>query len=250
MKTEGRSSQFDFLNRVTATYQHDSPYLFLKRQVAVARLASLKDAQHTRCLALGCADGFEASLLCDLFEEVHVVDGSTIFIDQCKSLNLKNTTFHHGLFEEIDSILSDRTFDCVVASLVVEHIADPNLVLRKVKRLIADGGFLFAVVPNAFALSRQLAVKLGLLSEVHELTENDLNHGHRRVYDVNSFRQEFIAAGYTIKHSGGLILKPLADFQMDMMLKSKIIEPQHVWKLDELASEYAFLSDCLYIAAA
>src|SRR6185295_6964384 len=64
-------------------------------------------------------------------------------------------------------------------------------------------------------LHRQAAVLMGLLPTEHSLNETDLHHGHRRVYDPGSFRADFIAAGYGIRHLGGYWIKPLSNAQIE-----------------------------------
>ena len=56
---------------------------------------------------------------------------------------------------------------------------------------------------------------MGILETEHSLNPTDLHHGHRRVYDPETFRAEFRAAGLTIDVSGGYWLKPLSNGQME-----------------------------------
>ena len=102
------------------------------------------------------------------------------------------------------------------------------------------------VVPNARALSRQLAQHMGLLSGLKDLTENDHNHGHRRVYDRASLNADIEQAGLCQIQQGGLMLKILADFQMDKLLDDNFLTDTHVNGLYNLGLEYPDLSGSLF----
>jgi hypothetical protein len=63
-------------------------------------------------------------------------------------------------------------------------------------------------------LHRQAAVLMGLLETEHALNEADRHHGHRRVYDPESFRRDFLRAGLSIEMFGGYWLKPVSNAQI------------------------------------
>jgi hypothetical protein len=56
---------------------------------------------------------------------------------------------------------------------------------------------------------------MGILETEHSLNSTDLLQGRRRVYDPETFRAEFRAAGLAIDVSGGYWLKPLSNAQME-----------------------------------
>ena len=47
------------------------------------------------------------------------------------------------------------------------------------------------------------------------VTATDHHHGHRRVYDPESFRRDFHAAGLRIEFFGGYWLKPVSNSQLE-----------------------------------
>jgi hypothetical protein len=106
----------------------------------------------------------------------------------------------------------------------------------------------FVVVPNANALSRQLALHMGLLKDLKNLTENDVNHGHRRVYDRVSLNRDLTEAGFVSISQGGILLKPLADFQMDKLIDSGILQEPQLDGLYRLGFEYPDLCGYLFSA--
>ncbi len=56
---------------------------------------------------------------------------------------------------------------------------------------------------------------MGLLDFEEQLNEADLHHGHRRVYNPETFRRDFRAAGLSIEVFGGYWLKPLSNGQIE-----------------------------------
>ena len=58
---------------------------------------------------------------------------------------------------------------------------------------------------------------MGLIPDVHELTEQDYYVGHKRYYDLEMLKQHIIESGLAIESMGGILLKPLANAQMEQM---------------------------------
>ena len=137
-------------------------------------------------------------------------------------------------------------YDAVFANYVLEHVLDTNAVFHMVKRVLKKEGTLFAVVPNAQAASRQLAVHMGLLKGVYELTQNDLDHGHRRVFDQESFIQSLEEGGFQIVETGGILFKPFADFQLTKLLDDRFLTQEHMEGLYKLGEEYPQLTDSIF----
>lgn len=165
----------------------------------------------SRCLELGPAEGLMTEVLAPAFDSLTIVDGSERF---CEDLRARFPAAHviQALFEAFEP--TDR-FDTIVLGHVLEHVEDPAALLRRAASWLTPNGIICAAVPNARSVHRQAAVLLGMLPEEHTLNATDLHHGHRRVYDPESFRHEFHAAGLKIRVFGGYWLKPLSNAQLD-----------------------------------
>ena len=162
-------------------------------------------------LEMGSADGEMTRFLRDDFEELHVVDASREYVEAAAALG-DNVTGAVSLFEEFEPL---RRFDTVVASHVLEHVADPVAVLERARGWLEPDGRLVVVVPNADSLHRQLGVKLGLLPAVDALNAQDVEIGHRRVYRRETLDADIQAAGFEVVERGGVFLKLLSNAQMD-----------------------------------
>ena len=89
-------------------------------------------------------------------------------------------------------------------------------ILTRVRQWMRPGpGRVFAAVPNSRSLHRQAAVVMGLLPREDALNETDKHHGHRRVFNPESFRQAFHEAGLQIEIFGGYWLKPVSNKQIE-----------------------------------
>ncbi|MEQ9105926.1 MAG: class I SAM-dependent methyltransferase [Limnobacter sp.] len=188
-----------------------------------------------RALELGCEIGYMSELVAPLVDHLDIVDASELFLEKTRSRGIDNARYFCSLFEEFKS---DCKYNFVLASHVLEHLADVQLVLKMVKASLLPDGYLFVAVPNARALSRQLARHMGLIDSLFDLTPNDLRGGHRRVYDRVTLNKELESAGYEIVAQGGIYFKLLADFQLDKMIDSGILQEQQQEGLFRLGNEY------------
>lgn len=162
-------------------------------------------------LELGPAEGVATELLVKKYHDITVVEGSRLF---CEQLGRKfpNITIVNSLFEDFQP---ERKFDNIILGHVLEHVENPSELLKRFNNWLSDKGRIMSVVPNRRSLHRQAAVMMGLLKHEGELNETDLHHGHRRVYDPESFRADFINAGFKIEIFGGYWLKPISNKQIE-----------------------------------
>lgn len=196
-----------------------------------------------RALEFGCSDGFMTGEISAHVDRLTVVEGSQAFIRMAMKKAADNVEFVHSLFEDY---APDEHFDYIFATYVLEHVHDAVAFLKLAGRLLVTDGFLFIVVPNARALSRQIARHIGLLDDLFALTQNDLNHGHRRVYDRFSLNRDIESAGLSQVGQGGLLLKLLADFQMDRLIDLGILGKPQLEGLYKMGLEYPDLAGSLF----
>ena len=194
----------------------------------------------TSCLELGPAEGVMTELLLQSFPLLTLVDGSEQFCDQLRE-RFPDATVVRSLFEDFSP---ERQFDAIVLGHVLEHVADPSALLTSAREWLAPDGAIYAAVPNARSLHRQAAVLMGLLGSEHELNETDLHHGHRRVYDPESFRSDVLGAGLRIKVFGGYWLKPLSNAQID-----ETFTPEMIQAFMRLGERYPDIAAEIYVIA-
>jgi len=192
-------------------------------------------------LELGPADGVMTNqLFNDWNEDYTAVDGSNIFIENLKKKHIGIKTENY-FFEEY---MPNRKFDNIILGHVLEHVDDPTLVLKLCASWLNVGGVLLAAVPNSNSLHRQAAVLMGILSSVNSFSEKDKRHGHKRVFNFDSFNKLFIESELHIIESGGYWLKPLSDGQIESSWTKEMINAY--LKLGEL---YPKIAGEIYIIA-
>jgi 2-polyprenyl-3-methyl-5-hydroxy-6-metoxy-1,4-benzoquinol methylase len=163
------------------------------------------------CLELGPAEGLMTEVLANQFDRLTIVEGAEAFCHDLKR-RFPAATVIHSLFEEFET---GERFDTIILGHVLEHVDSPSNLLAHVRHFLAPGGVMCCAVPNARSLHRQAAVIMGLLPNERSMNEADLHHGHRRVYDPESFRADFTRAGLKIAHFGGYWIKPLSNAQIE-----------------------------------
>jgi SAM-dependent methyltransferase len=86
----------------------------------------------------------------------------------------------------------DQTFDCVIASEILEHVPADNAMLDELVRVLKVGGRLAVTVP------RWLPERLcWLLSDDYHSNEG----GHIRIYRANKLRAKIARRGMTLTHT-------------------------------------------------
>ena len=192
-------------------------------------------------LEMGPAEGVMTECLYGKFKEVSAVEGSALF---CESLREKFPGLRviHALFEEFRP---EKRYDNIILGHVLEHVKEPVRILSQAREWLSPGGRIMAAVPNAHSLHRQAAVIMGLLKEEHELNDNDLYHGHRRLYDPESLRADFIAADLRIDHFGGYWIKPLSNQQIQQSWTEEMVDA-----FMRLGEKYPDIAAELFVVAA
>jgi|TARA_R100000988_G_C3981486_1_gene157227 2-polyprenyl-3-methyl-5-hydroxy-6-metoxy-1,4-benzoquinol methylase len=191
-------------------------------------------------LEMGPAEGLMTGHLVELGQEVVCVDGSEFFSQRLKE-KYPSVEVITSLFEDFET---DRKFDNIVLGHVLEHVDDPVQILKVAKKFLAPNGILFAAVPNARSLHRQAGVIMGLLQAEDELNELDKHHGHRRVFNPESFRQAFYQSGYNIDYFGGYWMKPVANSQIEANWTPEMLEA-----FMKLGERYPDIAGEIYVVA-
>jgi 2-polyprenyl-3-methyl-5-hydroxy-6-metoxy-1,4-benzoquinol methylase len=191
-------------------------------------------------LELGPAEGLLTEELQKYAKTLTLVEGSSVFCNQLRK-KFPQAIVINQLFEEVNL---HQKYDYIILGHVLEHVDDPIDILRKFKKFLKPNGLLLAAVPNSHSIHRQAAVLMGLLSKESAMSEKDIHHGHKRVYNSRLFREHFLQAGYNIEVFGGYWLKPLSDAQLEEYWTEDMMNA--FFKLGEL---YPDIAAEIYIVA-
>lgn len=158
-------------------------------------------------LELGLGHGFTAELFAKACRRHVIVDGASVVIDQFKQAHPDFTG--ELVLDYFETYTPEEFFDVIVMGFVLEHVDDPDLILRRYRQFLKPGGKVYVAVPNAKSLNRRLGLELGLIDDIYSLNANDLALGHKRQYCLDTLREALRNAGYRITHEEGIYLKPL-----------------------------------------
>lgn len=196
--------------------------------------------QGSTILELGPAEGVMTEHLAKMGLDLTLVEGASSF---CSELGKKypNATVYHSLFE---GFKTDKKFDNIILGHVLEHVDDPAGIISHCKNWLSPKGRILAAVPNARSLHRQAAVIMGLLESEHSMNENDIHHGHRRIFDPETFRQVFLSSGLAIEVFGGYWMKPVSNAQIEQSWT-----PEMLQAFMQLGERYPDIAGEIYVVA-
>ena len=185
-----RMARIGFLNRGTTV--DIEPYE-LKTDPATSHgrlLAWFEGKPPLRVLDVGCSDGRFGELL---RHAGHSVTG----IDVVK---------HDGVGDRLDDFIEAdvsrglplealMAYDVVVAADVIEHVADPALLLGELRKALAPGGALLTSIPNFAHWYPRLRVGIGRFDYDKR---GILDEGHLRFFTKRSFAQLLKRARWSV----------------------------------------------------
>ena len=146
-------------------------------------------------------------------ENYTMVEGAKDIIDDfLKSVGGKNNiNVVHSYFE---NFTTDTKFDIIEMGFVLEHVDDPFVVLNRFKDFLKEGGQIHIGVPNARSLHRLLGHEAGFLKDIYALGPADIQLGHKRYFDLRSFKELVESCSLKIDVVAGLMLKPVTTGQI------------------------------------
>jgi SAM-dependent methyltransferase len=196
-------------------------------------------------LELGSLKGDFTRRFLPYFDDITCVEASDVAIEEARTKLDDKVKFVNSLFER--AALPKR-YDNIVLTHVLEHLNDPVLVLKRINgEWLAENGRFFLVCPNGNAPSRQIAVKMGLISHNTAVTPSEAKHGHRRTYTLDALERDAVAAGLKVIHRSGIFFKALANFQWDRLLQTDIISKEYLEGCYKLGQQYPDLCSSIFL---
>jgi GT2 family glycosyltransferase/2-polyprenyl-3-methyl-5-hydroxy-6-metoxy-1,4-benzoquinol methylase len=148
-----------------------------------------------RVLEFGCATGYMSRVLCErLGCSVTGIEVDSAAAEIARGFAARVIV---GDAEQLDyvQVFESERFDVVLFADVLEHLRDPQAVLRRVRPLLAEGGFIVASLPNVAHGSLRLALLGG---DFRYTPTGLLDDTHLRFFTQESLLTLFEQAGYVI----------------------------------------------------
>jgi 2-polyprenyl-3-methyl-5-hydroxy-6-metoxy-1,4-benzoquinol methylase len=196
-------------------------------------------------LELGSFRGDFTRRLQAYFGDITCVEASDEAIAVAEKELGNKVKFVNSLFET--AVLPSK-YDNIILTHVLEHLNNPVQVLKRINdEWLSDNGRFFLVCPNANAPSRQIAVKMGLISHNSAVTPAEVEHGHRITYTFDTLERDAKAVGLNVIHRSGIFFKALANFQWDRLLQTDIISPEYLEGCYQLGQQYPDLCSSIFL---
>jgi 2-polyprenyl-3-methyl-5-hydroxy-6-metoxy-1,4-benzoquinol methylase len=200
--------------------------------------------QKGRFLELGSFRGDFTQRFVPIFDDISCVEAS----DEAAAFaekRIPQATVYNSLFENVE--LPHR-YENIIMTHVLEHVDDPVRVLKRVNdEWLSDSGRFFLVCPNANAPSRQIAVKMGLISHNSAVTPAEHEHGHLCTYTLDTLERDARSAGLKVVKREGIFFKALANFQWDRLLQTDIISKEYLEGCYQLGQQYPDLCSSIML---
>jgi trans-aconitate methyltransferase len=163
-----------------------------------------------RVLELGCATGQMTEVLADRGARVTAVDRSPDYLERARAKGIDADWVQ----AELDEWSPVGPYHHVVATNVLHEVVDPAEVLARVARVLAPGGMVHVTLQNPGSLHRQLALAMGLVADLREVSERGRRYGTRGLWTALEFMALARQASLTCLLRRGLMLKPLPNMAM------------------------------------
>ena len=196
-------------------------------------------------LELGSHHGKFTQRILPFFNDITCVEASDEAIKIARKGLRSNVKFVNSLFETANLPIK---YDNILLTHVLEHLDNPVAVLKKINNdWLSETGRLFLVCPNANAPSRQIAVKMGLISHNTTVTVAEKEHGHRITYTLDTMEREAKDAGLNVVFRTGIFFKAFASFQWDELLKTDIVSSEYLEGCYQLGQQYPDLCSSIFL---
>lgn len=184
---------------------------------------------HKNILEIGC--GLEPLFpYIEDFEREVIVEPAGMFIEvmrqkieQCRMQD--KVCCIEGFFEdEADRVKKTGVeFDYIIVSSLLHEVEQPEKLMMAVKETCGQNTIVHINVPNANSLHRLLAKEMGLISDVHELSDLQIKMQRNSVYDIDSLSEFVKDIGFEVLESGSYLPKFFTAGQMEQILQNGIL---------------------------
>lgn len=181
-------------------------------------LRSCRTPAHERALEVGPGSGIYLPLLAKLYKDVIASDIEAAYLAHADSQRATLPNLALVLDNICDTKLEPHSFDFILCTEVIEHIAGSPFALAGMRRLLKPGGVLVLSTPQRFSpleLTAKIAFLPGIINVVRWIySEPILETGHINLMTEATVRKQLADAGFGIEqhHKTGMYVPLLAEF--------------------------------------
>lgn len=196
-----------------------------RRDWIIEALRRHAPAYPARALEVGPGSCIYLPVLARLFADVVASDVEAAFLKHAAPLRHSLPNLQLALDNICASALPPASFDLILCTEVVEHIADSALALRGMRRLLRPGGVLVLSTPQRYSPLEQaarIAFLPGVIALVRRIyREPVLETGHINLMTARTVQRQLREAGFALceQHQSGMYLPLLAEFGGELALR-------------------------------
>ena len=197
-------------------------------------------------LEVGCALDPIFLHIPDSIEVTTVEPTEEFFFDaQKKAQEQNNVTLHNCSLEEFRT---QKKFDIIVISGVLHEVLDPDIFLAKVLALSTTDTVVHVNVPNANSFHRRLALEMGLISDVQQISDNQkAMQQSQKFYTIETLEASLVKSGFAIVDRGGYLIKPFTHEQMTSLIEGKYLTNTMIDGLFEMGKHFPSLAAEIWV---
>lgn len=187
-------------------------------------------------LEIGCG---EKPLFIDVpFFKHTVIEPSLEFYNHAKRMaSARNVELINSFLEDYD--FENKKFDMIVASCVLHEVESPQAFLAAIKSVCSQNSVVHINVPNALSMHRILAKEMGIIPDVFaQSNTQEIMQQRSKVYDISNLINEIERAGFVVKNSGSIFIKPFSHKQMQELINIGFIDEAMLDGFDKLISYF------------
>ena len=174
--------EFNYFEKRRGATKHDERRV---REYIISKVP--KNAQSI--LDVGCGSGWVAKTFIKKEIKVHSLDITKI--NPVKAMQLYPSQKHSGIVADSFHLpFADNSFDCIIASEIIEHVVDPAAFIKEVFRVVRKGGKLIITTPYKEKLMYYLCIHCNQMTPVHahiHSFDEKMLEGYYKEDDLESF---------------------------------------------------------------
>jgi SAM-dependent methyltransferase len=198
----------------SAVYDPDTDFDARYTMATVRRIAA-RVAPGDRVLELGCATGLMTAHLAGVGARVTGIDRSDAYLRRARArVGARATFVRAGLAEPGWEDLVGDAFDHVLLCNLVHEVPDPRDLLARAAALLAPRGLVHLSLQNPDSIHRLVAVEMGLIDDVREVSERGGRFGTLGLWGADDLTALAREVGLGVVAREGVMLKPLPNAMM------------------------------------
>lgn len=136
-------------------YRSNRTYLNYVDHRLVKIIKIIMDNKPNKILDIGCGDGLLLSNIKNVLPEADLY-GIDVYDTKIKEIQIMASDITQGV------PYKKNKFDCVVLGEVIEHLPDPDFILKEIRRVLKRNGILILSTPNLVSWANRILVPIGV----------------------------------------------------------------------------------------